>query len=142
MISHPLNRTIFAACMLIALAASARADVVRCIDDTGAVTFTDLPCKSDSEAVAVPSLAGDSAVTTKAALQGEKLAMAEQARAAAWAAKPKPARGLALDAATIETARLSMIAKDHAAALARQQASAQPKTKKNAKNVFTLVGYL
>lgn len=144
MIKHPLIRTVFAATLLMAFSVSARAEVVRCIDDTGSITFTDLPCDGDADAVpvAVPGSIKAPTATTRTGSQPASFSAAEQARAAALAIKHKQKRGLAVDVATMETARLSLIARDREADLARQQALAQPKSKAVAKRVFSLVGYL
>jgi len=127
---------------LIGFSVSARAEVVQCIDDTGSITFTDLPCNADADAVPVAGPIRTPTATTKAGSQGANFAAAEQARMAAIAIKQKQKRGLAVDVATMETARLSLIAKDREAALARQQALAEPKNKAVATRVFSLVGYL
>lgn len=140
MIKPQLTRTVFATCLLIAFSVSARAEVVQCIDDTGSITFTDLPCNADADAVPVAGAISTPAPATKAALQARNFAAAEQARTAALAVKQKQKRGLAVDAATMETAKLSLIAKDREVALSRQQALVQPKTK--AIRVFSLAGYL
>ena len=142
MIKRQLTRTVFAASLLIAFSMSARAEVVQCIDDTGAITFTDLPCNADANAVPVPDSIKTPTVATKAGSHGGDLAAAEQARTAALAIKQRQKRGLAIDAATMEAAKLSLIAKDREAALARQQAMDQPRNKPVATRVFSLVGYL
>ena len=139
MIKPQLTRTVFAACLLIAFSVSARAEVVQCIDDTGSVTFTDLPCNADADAVPVGAVKTPAAAT-KGELQARNFAAAEQARTAALAIKHRQKRALSVDAATMGSAKLSLISKDREAVLARQQALAQPKSK--ATRVFSLVGYL
>lgn len=141
MTNHQLSRTIFIAGTLIAFAGSAQADVVQCIADTGSVTFTDGPCNPGSKAFAVGPI-DRSATKTRAAALTADLVASEQARAAAQANKQPVKRGLALDVATMENAKSSVIAKDRATALARHQALAQPKSTPRAGNVFAQVSFL
>lgn len=136
-----LNRSLLAACMLIAFAASANADVLQCIDGSGMVTYTDQPCPAGAQAEPVAGLTGVSTARNTASSQSGIL-LVQQARDAASAARQKPRRGLAPDVATMQTARSSMISKDHAAVLARQRALAQRKSNVTETSVFSLVGYL
>jgi hypothetical protein len=133
-----LNRSMFAACMLMAVAASANADVVQCIDGSGMVTYTDQPCPAGAQAEPVAGLTG--ARNTASSQSG--ILLVQQTRDTASAARHKPRRGLAPDVVTMQTARSSMISKDHAAILARQQALAQRKSNVTETSVFSLVGYL
>jgi hypothetical protein len=141
MTKHQLSRTMFIACTLIAFAGSAQADVVLCIADTGSVTFTDGPCDPGSNAFSAGPI-DRSATKIRAAALSADLVAAEQARAAAQANKQPVKRGLALDVATMEHARSSVIAKDRATALARRQALAQPKSTLRGGNVFAQVSFL
>jgi|GEM_PF-2200933 len=137
-----LNRSLFAACMLMASAASANADVVQCIDGSGMVTYTDQPCPAGAQTEPVAGLPGISPARNTAASQTGNISLVQQARDAASAAKHKPRRGLAPDVATMQTARSTMISKDQAAILARRQALAKRKSTVTETSVFSLVGYL
>jgi O-succinylbenzoate synthase len=124
---HQFAPAVFVACVLMAFAGSAAAGIVKCVDNTGAVTFTDVPCNTDPDAAhaadaiqAAPAPAG-----IKPSLRTGNFAAAEEARVAAWANKPAANRSLARDVATLKAAKAAMISSDSAAALVRQQALAQ-----------------
>ena len=116
---HRLVCTLLIACSSMAFAICAEAAVTECLDAAGVTTYTDAPCKLDE--TRAPELNKPLPAKEKISLQAAPFAAAENARALAWAAKPKTSRGMTLDIVTLKAARESMITSDRANALARQQ---------------------
>jgi hypothetical protein len=121
-----IRNSIFLVCCLFVLSGVANAQVVRCIDETGAVTFTDTPCKSDGDA------ARGSRSTKVAELQSsvtpiapavKNFAAAEGIRAAAWTAGHQTGPALAIDVATLKAAKALMISTSRAPPFERRRAS-------------------
>jgi hypothetical protein len=127
MTRHQLASTIFVAWVLIALPASVSAEIVQCSEQTGAVTFTDAPCKSQAVVQRVDDTIPTVAARTKASLQQTNFAAAEKTRAAASTNKRTPYRRLAVDVSTLKAAKVSLVSMDDASALVRQQALAEEK---------------
>jgi hypothetical protein len=127
MTRHQLASTIFVAWVLIALPASVSAEIAQCSEQTGAGTFTDAPCKSQTVVKRVAYTIPASAARTKASPQQMNFDAAEKTRAAASANKRTPHRRLAVDVSTLKAAKVSLVSMDDASALVRQQALAEEK---------------
>ncbi|OGB26757.1 MAG: hypothetical protein A3I66_21610 [Burkholderiales bacterium RIFCSPLOWO2_02_FULL_57_36] len=118
------------ACALIAFTASAKAEIVQCVDEAGLITFTDVPCNADAISVRMPGSIKGSRAGAGDSPQAKRFAAAEQARAAASAGKAANNRRVALDVATSSAARASLLAIDQASTLQRQQASSQQEARR------------
>ena len=105
------RRIIFLAGMLVACAAFAGNDVNKCITASGHVTLTDEACPADAATVKVINGApdDDAPAATVVRTGAEHYAAARMpTRYAALARATEPARGLALDVATLKAARANM----------------------------------
>lgn len=123
MTNHRIFHTTFAACVLLAATGFAQAEIVQCVTVSGAMTFTDSPCKIHSQTVQV--LDSGEAALTSARLQSATsgFAAAERARVAAWKVKRPPARRMSSDVAMLKIAKANMISQDLETALVRRQAA-------------------
>jgi hypothetical protein len=122
MTQHQLASTIFVAWVLIALPASASAEIAQCVEENGLLAFTDAPCKTEAATPRVSGSVPTPAVRIAASPQQVNFAAAEKTRAAAWTNKRTPDRRLALDVATLKAAKVSLVSMDDASVLVRQQA--------------------
>jgi hypothetical protein len=121
MTRHYLTYAIFLGCMLVAFTEFASADIVQCIDDTGAVTYTDVPCRNGADAARSSGLSTPSAFSANSAPPARIVAIADEPREAVAVMKRMQRRGLALDVATLQAARSSMLLTDQASSVLRQQ---------------------
>ena len=119
MTHHTLRNTVFAFAALL-FSAVAQADVVKCVDQSGHVTLTDMPCPDDawtaqsSAPVAPPPVMGKASAL-------HVIASGSENRRDSWVRKSGPDRSQTLDVATLKAARISMQVMDQAASLMRQQ---------------------
>jgi hypothetical protein len=127
MTRHQLASTIFVAWVLIALPASVSAEIAQCSEQTGAGTFTDAPCKSQTVVKRVAYTIPASAARIKASPQPMNFAAAEKTGTAASTNKQAFHRRLAVDVSTLKAAKVSLVSMDDASALVRQQALAEEK---------------
>ena len=118
-----LTKTVFIASMLLAFAGYAQADIVECIDDTGATTFTDVQCKTETDTVRASHPSGTPLVKASAATRNENFAGAK--RPGATVNKPIAPRKMETDVATLRAARISMAAMDYASDFGHRQALAR-----------------
>lgn len=107
---------------LLAFSGTAQAGIVQCIDAKGSVTFTDVPCKADSDTVPSFGMIEASPPVPGNSMQTSRFVAADQARATASTKRHTTKRRLPLDVATLKAARIAMQSIDHASALIRQQA--------------------
>jgi hypothetical protein len=114
-------RTIALGCMLVVFAGFARADIVQCVDDTRAVTYTDIPCRNGDDAARVAVLINPSAAGAKVAPSKRTFAAPRKVREAISVKKRESNRGLALDVTTLKAARSSMLLNDQESYFLRQQ---------------------
>jgi hypothetical protein len=137
MTPQSLRTGILISAMLAASAAFAGADIVKCVDQDGRVTLSDLQCGEGSQTVplAKPSIAPaeDSADSQPAdmaelpAVPATRIVIERVARARApvqhdnWTAPRQSSRMLARDVETLKAARLSLQVLDAAAAAGRHQ---------------------
>lgn len=114
-------QTIFLGCILVVFSGFARADIVQCVDEAGAVTYTDVLCQNDADVARASVLSKPFAAIARLSSPVDKFAEAEKAREAASAKKQAGNRRLAIDVATLKAARSSMLLMDQAASLTRQK---------------------
>lgn len=122
---HSLVHTLLFACVLIAFAGSAKAEIVHCIDEYGSVLITDVSCSTGADAARVPAAVKKSPVKLRVLSQKNHFSDAERARGIALRNKPKDTRRFPLDVATSAAAKVAMQSIDEAWALERQQALAE-----------------
>lgn len=113
---------IFLAGMVFTCSALA-SDINKCVAPSGTVTLTDEPCPSGQDTVKVFSGPSDSPVIpAQAVATPERFTVGRlPPRFVTLGTNPKPARGLALDVATLRAARLNMHLLDNAADVLRSQ---------------------
>ena len=129
---HAVRHALFFAVYLAASAASAGAEIVKCVDAAGHVTLTDEPCREGRETVVVPASAGappaaaeseagaaTAIVLTTPVTHGlatEHILVsrlpAPAPRRDRWAGKAVPDRALARDVVTLKAARASLLLMD------------------------------
>lgn len=110
--------------MLLLIAGSASAEIMRCTDNTGSTTFTDAACTTGSHRAQVPpAVAAATAVSTFSGKK--KFAAAENARS--LVALNHISRGInySLDERTVRGAKALTDSMDIASDLARRQAAAE-----------------
>lgn len=117
-----------ASCLLFLAAGSANAEVIRCSDNAGSITYTDVPCvagsQTGSQKAQVPSVMPIS--TAGKSFPGqESLAAAEKARSVAALINISNGRVYSLDERMVRGAKASSDTMDVASELVRQQASAE-----------------
>ena len=122
------TRAIFLAAMVFASSAFAAGnDIQKCVTDSGHVTLTDEVCPSGSRTVKIisaPAEAGPERVVASATatVATERYAVARiPTRYPTMMRSAAPARGLALDIATLRSARANMQMFDNASQSLRQQ---------------------
>lgn len=133
------KHTLFLAGMLIASAAFADPELVRCVDPEGRVTLTDARCQERGEVVleaplqAAPeaaqvsepgsaaSPAAPPAATGKTVVRQRPVAALGVMPRNAWANKAVAGRSVSLDVETLKAARLNMQTQDGASLALRQQ---------------------
>lgn len=113
---------IFLAGMVLTCSALA-SDINKCVAPSGTVTLTDEPCPSGEATVKVFSGPSDTPMApTQAVVTPERFTVGRlPPRFVTLTSKPKPARGLALDVATLRMARLNLHLLDNAADVLRSQ---------------------
>jgi hypothetical protein len=110
--------------LLLAVAGSANAEIIRCTDGTGSTTFTDTPCTSAVNGV--QALPAEARPDAKKRFQTHgKFAAAEKARSIAALKRISSNKSDSLDETTVRGAKAYTDAMDIASDLARQQASAE-----------------
>lgn len=127
--SHASTRAIFLAGMVFASGAFAGADINKCITPAGHVTLTDEICPDGTQTVKVisaPSDAQEESASAPATLvrpvSNKHFTVGRlPARYVTLMKSPTPARGLALDVATLRAARLNMHLLDNAAQVVKSQ---------------------
>lgn len=117
MTRHYPRRTISLGCLLLALTRLAGAGMVQCIDVTGTVTYTDIPCRDARDS----DFANPAAIKAETPSPAENFTAAENLRESAWAKKSVGKRRPATDVTTVKAARSSMLLKDQAWSLSRQK---------------------
>lgn len=120
-IQHRLSHAVLLACAFIVFTGTAKADIMRCIDENGSVLLTDVPCNADSTSASVYGAVKKPAVSSNASAQQRRFAEAERTRTNAAKIKLPASRRFALDVATSTAARASLVSIDEASALQRQQ---------------------
>jgi hypothetical protein len=134
---HTFRTSIFISALLAASAASAGADIVKCVDHNGQVTLTDAQCREGVQTVVMagaadtPAASADEPSADTATvpvppavrrLAVERIVLAPaQMQHDSWTAPRPSGRMLARDVETLKAARLSMQVLDEASATSRHQ---------------------
>lgn len=111
---HIVTRLLLRVGFLLATVGPAHAEVFKCVDQGGSVTFTDVPCKSQLSAGTEP-LTPASEAAEAGAIQA--------AEADAVPAAPAPARAPAITRISLAASELPSVARQRQAVAARRPAS-------------------
>ncbi|OGB25303.1 MAG: hypothetical protein A3I66_04410 [Burkholderiales bacterium RIFCSPLOWO2_02_FULL_57_36] len=117
---HTFSRTILISCMLVVFSGLARAEVTRCVDNTGKLSYTTGLCKEAGDAVPASTARKPSAVKSGAS-SAKKIGATKNSRETAWAKTPANIRKRSLDAATAKAAKSSILLIDEERFLLHQQ---------------------
>ena|SRR6478672_6638212 len=120
MTQHLITHTVFLFFMLLSFVGAAKADIVQCIGNSGATTFSDAPCAFDADTMLVPLTKKASFDEPKLARQTGRFVAAEKARALTSANRLLTKRGLPLDDTTLQSARSLTASMDSTSKSARQ----------------------
>jgi hypothetical protein len=118
MSSYQSPVAILVTCLLMLFADTARADIVKCTNSAGAVTFRDVPCKAGEDAVRLGSPINPAPVK-------EKLSAPAYAHTPIKIDKVPPDHGLGTDVATLKAAKEMQGSLDRLSKLPRQQTFAR-----------------
>ena len=131
MYSQAITRTVFLASMVFATAAFAGTDVNKCIAPGGQVTITDEVCPDGADTVKLVAGMSDDSDAAPTQTQTQTQAQAQSPSIERYStrfaprppklARTAPARGLALDVATLKAARANMQVFDSASQALRSQ---------------------
>jgi hypothetical protein len=117
---HNLTAVTFLACMSLLFIGLASADVARCVDEDGSVTYTNLPCVMGSHDTA--NYPDDSTLPVESGIvSAPDIADADSNHQSAWVKFPARTRSVMLDAETIKAAKSSMLAMDQASHFAQRR---------------------
>lgn len=116
---HP--RSIVISCLMLLSAQVAIAKIVECVDPSGAVTYTDVPCKVDEDAISIGRAIDKPIIKETVSLQKEKKATTGQAGAVIALAMQNKHHGLGTDVATMKAARDMIASMDRNSKLAHLQ---------------------
>lgn len=122
---HRFPQTLLLACAFIAFSGSASADAMKCIDETGAVTLTDVPCNSSEDTARGSAATKQPPAGIKLLSQARRAAETERVRIFAQKRKMPPTRTFSFDIATSAAAKDSLASIDEASAVLREQALAE-----------------
>lgn len=125
---NAVRRTLFIAGMVFVSSTFAGTDVIKCTDESGRVTLTDMPCQRDAEQVVLSAASAPEKATAAAetvASAGERyqlraLPPVPRLRAAPFTEVHAPGRALARDVATLKEARRTSMLLDSTMAASRQ----------------------
>jgi hypothetical protein len=121
MTHHYFGRTIVFGCMLLVFAGFARADIVKCVDETETVAYMDVPCENGADSVRASALTNPSTISARVSSRANSIAATAEIRKAAWVTKRAGNRSLSSDVATLKSARSSMLLMDQESSLLRQK---------------------
>jgi hypothetical protein len=96
------------------------ADIVKCVDSSGAVTYTNLPCESTADAVRSPAVLGPAEARNQDVQFAGLSYVGWEAREGAAKFREKK-RHASPDVNTVKAARNSSLARDKASSFLRQQ---------------------
>jgi hypothetical protein len=127
--SQAITRTVFLASMVFATAAFAGTDVNKCIAPGGQVTITDEVCPDGADTVKLVAGMSDDSDAAPAQTQTQTQAQSPSIERYSTRFAPRqpklartaPARGLALDVATLKAARANLQVFDSASQALRSQ---------------------
>jgi hypothetical protein len=116
--------------LLFAVVGSVNAEIIRCVDNAGSISFTNSQCayeSRDAQASAVKVVPVKGMIN----FQKEKFAAAEKARTITAFNTMTDRRSLSIDQMTVHGAKASTDSMDIESDLARQQASAEKLSREN-----------
>lgn len=116
-----LPRTILLACLLVTISAESRAEVVKCVDAGGSVTYTNLPCESDADAARGLSMNGAAVIKEGAVLSAKGFAVSWEVREGAAVKLRVGKQKTSLDMDTLKAARSSTQTMDNASSYLQQK---------------------
>ncbi|MDQ9169413.1 hypothetical protein Q8A64_03200 [Oxalobacteraceae bacterium R-40] len=116
--------------LLFAVIGSANAEVIRCVDSAGSISFTNSQCAYESRDAQAPVLKAVP-VIGMINFQKDKFAAAEKARTITAFNNMTDRRSLSIDQMTVHGAKASTDSMDIESDLARQQASAERLAREN-----------
>jgi hypothetical protein len=102
----------------------ARADIIECVDEAGAVTFTDVPCKSAADAKRGAARYSAEVAQARNSATSAKATAGQHGRPAKSENRLPSYSGLDTDVATLKAAKSSLLMMERASAMARHQALA------------------
>ncbi|HEY8101113.1 MAG TPA: DUF4124 domain-containing protein [Burkholderiaceae bacterium] len=113
---------IFATCLFMLFTETTMAaEIIKCIDAKGAVTFRDVPCKAGEDAVRLPGSINPVPENGQAMSQSEKHSAIRYPHAIIRIDKVPPDHGLSTDVATLKAARETLMSLDKVSKLMHQQ---------------------
>jgi hypothetical protein len=113
MTRHYFTPTILLGCILFVFGGLARAEVLQCVDDRGAVTYTNLPCENNTDPVPDGAVSSSALAKTKGGVSAAVTYTAsEETHESAWAKRPASNSNTALDIETLKAARSSMLVRN------------------------------
>jgi hypothetical protein len=121
MSSHSLITPIIIATFLMMMADTALAEIVKCTNHAGAVTFRDVPCKAGEDAVRIYGPDGNVLEKSRAVSVMKTQPAAKQVSTAKRVVRPPINYGLGTDVATLKMAKEALATSDHLSKLTHQQ---------------------
>jgi hypothetical protein len=116
--------------ILFAVVNSANAEIIRCVDNTGSISFTNSQCAYASRDAQAPAIKLGPVIGV-INFQKEKFAAAEKARTITAFNNMTDGRSLSIDQMTVHGAKASTDSMDIESDLARQQASSERLSREN-----------
>lgn len=121
MSSHSFIPLIFVTAFLMVRADAANAEIVKCTNHAGAVTFRDVPCKAGEDAVRIYGPSGNVLEKGKTLAVMKNQTPAKQISTAKRVGRPPINYGLRTDVATLKMAKEALVSSDRLSKLTHQQ---------------------
>lgn len=121
MTRHYFTPAPFLACLLFLLVGLAKAGITQCVDEAGAVTYTNVPCENNTGDTQASALRNPPTIAPKVAPVSEISIDGDDTRRSTWATMRANTRSVTLDVETMKAARSSLLAMDQASHLLRRQ---------------------
>jgi hypothetical protein len=118
--SHFLQKILFA-CLMVVCGGQVKAETVKCVDDSGSVTYTNLPCQSDADAARGISLNSSNEVKERPMVPVRVFALGWEAREGAAVKLRIAKRRVSLDVNTVKAAKFSTMEMDKATPVLQQR---------------------
>jgi hypothetical protein len=118
---HSSLSLIFVAVLLMIMANAAMAEIVKCTNHAGAVTFRDVPCKAGEDAVRIYGPSGNVLEKDKTLSVMKNQAAAKQVGTTKKIVRPPINYGLGTDVTTLKMAKEALASSDRLSKLTHQQ---------------------